>query len=83
MGRFLPHLAGEDARLPQLAAEVARRVLGVEEPAGGAHSDTEAAIQAVGDAVEDELKAMAAMSPAELKKQRADRFYAIGRAGLQ
>jgi acetyl-CoA carboxylase carboxyl transferase subunit alpha len=55
----------------------------IEEPAGGAHSDSDTAIQAVGDAVEDELKAMAAMSPAELKKQRADRFYAIGRAGLQ
>jgi acetyl-CoA carboxylase carboxyl transferase subunit alpha len=55
----------------------------VEEPAGGAHSDTEAAIQAVGDAVEDELKAMAAMSAAELKAQRAERFYAIGRSGLQ
>lgn len=55
----------------------------IEEPAGGAHSDTEAAIQAVGDAVEDELKAMASMSAAELKTQRSERFYAIGRAGLQ
>jgi acetyl-CoA carboxylase carboxyl transferase subunit alpha len=55
----------------------------IEEPAGGAHSDSDAAIQAVGDAVEDELKAMAAMSAAELKTQRSERFYAIGRAGLQ
>jgi len=55
----------------------------IEEPASGAHSDTEAAIQAVGDAVEDELKAMASMSAAELKTQRSERFYAIGRAGLQ
>ena len=55
----------------------------VEEPAGGAHSNTEVAIQAVGDAVEEELKAMAHMSAEELKKQRAERFYAIGRAGLQ
>ncbi|MBO9543624.1 acetyl-CoA carboxylase carboxyltransferase subunit alpha [Caulobacter sp.] len=55
----------------------------IEEPAGGAHSDTETAIQAVGDAVEDELKGMAAMSAEALRKQRAERFYAIGRAGLQ
>jgi len=55
----------------------------VEEPAGGAHSDGDVAIQAVGDAVEEELKAMAHMSAEQLRKQRADRFYAIGRAGLQ
>ncbi|NQE63969.1 acetyl-CoA carboxylase carboxyltransferase subunit alpha [Caulobacter sp. RHG1] len=55
----------------------------IEEPAGGAHSASDVAIQAVGDAVEEELKAMSAMSAAELKKQRSERFYAIGRAGLQ
>ncbi|MBC7669992.1 acetyl-CoA carboxylase carboxyltransferase subunit alpha [Caulobacter sp. DWR2-3-1b2] len=55
----------------------------VEEPAGGAHSDPSAAIEAVGDAVEDELKALMKLSAAELKKQRAARFYAIGREGLQ
>ncbi len=55
----------------------------VEEPAGGAHSDPEAAIKAVGDAVEDELKKLSVLTPAELKRQRADRFYAIGREGLQ
>jgi len=54
----------------------------VPEPAGGAHSDPEAAVQAVGDAVEEELRALSGLSAAELKKQRADRFYAIGRAGL-
>ena len=55
----------------------------VDEPAGGAHSDPAAAIEAVGDAVEDELKALMKLSAAELKKQRAARFYAIGREGLQ
>jgi acetyl-CoA carboxylase carboxyl transferase subunit alpha len=55
----------------------------VDEPAGGAHSNQDAAIQAVGDAVEEELKAMAHMSAEQLRKQRSDRFYAIGRAGLQ
>jgi acetyl-CoA carboxylase carboxyl transferase subunit alpha len=54
----------------------------VPEPAGGGHSDPYATIKAVGDAVEEELKALAKLSPDQLKKQRADRFYAIGRAGL-
>ncbi|HWE44544.1 MAG TPA: acetyl-CoA carboxylase carboxyltransferase subunit alpha [Caulobacteraceae bacterium] len=54
----------------------------IPEPAGGAHSDPQAAINAVGDAVEEELKTLDGLSPDELRKQRADRFYAIGRAGL-
>ena len=55
----------------------------IPEPPGGAHSDPEAALKAVGDAVEEELKALEGLSPEELRKQRAERFYAIGRAGLQ
>jgi acetyl-CoA carboxylase carboxyl transferase subunit alpha len=55
----------------------------IPEPPGGAHSDPEAAMRMVGDAVEEELKVLCALSPAELKKQRAERFYAIGRSGLQ
>jgi acetyl-CoA carboxylase carboxyl transferase subunit alpha len=54
----------------------------IEEPAGGAHSDPQAAIQAVGDALEQELTTLMALSAAELLSQRAERFYAIGRAGL-
>jgi len=54
----------------------------IEEPAGGAHSDPQAAIQAVGDALEQELTTLMALSSAELLTQRAERFYAIGRAGL-
>jgi acetyl-CoA carboxylase carboxyl transferase subunit alpha len=54
----------------------------VAEPVGGAHSDADDAITRVGDAVEDELRMLDQLSPAELKKQRADRFYAIGRVGL-
>jgi acetyl-CoA carboxylase carboxyl transferase subunit alpha len=54
----------------------------VPEPAGGAHSDPEAAFQAVGDAVEDELKALSKLTPDQLRQQRAERFYAIGRVGL-
>jgi len=55
----------------------------VPEPPGGAHSDPETAIAAVGDAVEQELASLDKMTVAELKKQRSDRFYAIGRSGLQ
>jgi acetyl-CoA carboxylase carboxyl transferase subunit alpha len=51
----------------------------IPEPPGGAHADPEAAIKAVGDAVEEELKALLPLSAAELKAQRAERFLAIGR----
>jgi acetyl-CoA carboxylase carboxyl transferase subunit alpha len=54
----------------------------VPEPPGGAHSNPEAAIQTVGDAIEEELKALSALGPEQLKAQRAERFYAIGRNGL-
>ena len=51
----------------------------IPEPPGGAHADPEGAIKAVGDAVEEELKALLPLSAAELKAQRAERFLAIGR----
>jgi acetyl-CoA carboxylase carboxyl transferase subunit alpha len=51
----------------------------IPEPPGGAHSDPQAAMKAVGDAIEDELKLLADLSPDALRQQRADRFYAIGR----
>ena len=53
----------------------------IDEPPGGAHSDPDATIRWVGDAIEDELRGLAGLSPTQLRKQRADRFYAIGRAG--
>ena len=53
----------------------------IPEPLGGAHADPETAIQTVGDVVEEELKALMAMTPDALKAQRAERFYAIGRMG--
>ncbi|MGQ2989929.1 MAG: acetyl-CoA carboxylase carboxyltransferase subunit alpha [Brevundimonas sp.] len=53
----------------------------IPEPMGGAHADPAAAIKAVGDAVAEELQALSGLSPDALRKQRADRFYAIGRAG--
>ncbi|MDR3506578.1 MAG: carboxyl transferase domain-containing protein, partial [Caulobacteraceae bacterium] len=54
----------------------------IEEPVGGAHSDPDLAITRTGDAVEEELKALMSLTPEALRKQRADRFYAIGRQGL-
>jgi len=82
------------ARTPDEAAKAmkitAQDLLGLKivdriipEPPGGAHSDPEATLKAVGDALEEELKALEHLTPDELRKQRAERFYAIGRAGLQ
>jgi acetyl-CoA carboxylase carboxyl transferase subunit alpha len=51
----------------------------VTEPPGGAHSDPDAAIQAVGDAIELELRTLNGLSADDLRHQRADRFYEIGR----
>ena len=51
----------------------------IPEPPGGAHADPEAAIRAVGDAVEEELKPLLDLTPAQLRKQRSDRYLAIGR----
>ena len=51
----------------------------IREPQGGAHADRDAAIQAVGDAVEEELEALNGLTPDQLREQRAQRFYAIGR----
>ncbi|WP_140984511.1 acetyl-CoA carboxylase carboxyltransferase subunit alpha [Asticcacaulis tiandongensis] len=54
----------------------------IPEPAGGAHSDKDAAIKAVGDAIEAELQALSYLSPEQLVAQRAERFYKIGQTGL-
>jgi len=54
----------------------------IEEPAGGAHADREAAIKTVGDVVESELQALDYLSPEQLVAQRAERFYRIGQTGL-
>lgn len=51
----------------------------VPEPVGGAHAEPNVAIAAVGDAVWDELQKLLPLSAKALRKQRSDRFYAIGR----
>ena len=61
-----------------LAMKIVDRI--IEEPLGGAHADPAAAIKAVGDIVEIELAALAGLSADAVRKQRADRFYAIGRS---
>jgi len=54
----------------------------VPEPMGGAHRDPKTAMTRVGDAIELQLTALADMSPDQLRAQRKERFYAIGREGL-
>ncbi|MDO8902127.1 MAG: acetyl-CoA carboxylase carboxyltransferase subunit alpha [Phenylobacterium sp.] len=54
----------------------------VAEPAGGAHSDPAAMLQSLGNALEEELDQLEGLSADELRAQRAERFYAIGRSGL-
>ena len=51
----------------------------IDEPVGGAHSDPDAAIAKVGLVIQEELKALSNLGPDELRRQRADRFMAIGR----
>ncbi|TPW06123.1 MAG: acetyl-CoA carboxylase carboxyl transferase subunit alpha [bacterium] len=51
----------------------------IPEPVGGAHADRQAAIATVGNVLAEELAALAGLRPEQLRKARADRFYAIGR----
>ena len=61
-----------------IALKIVDRI--VPEPAGGAHADPAAAIAAVGDAVEAELQSLDGLSAHALRRQREERFLAIGRA---
>ena len=51
----------------------------VTEPVGGAHRDPKAAIQEAGLAIERQLATLETMTSDELRAQRRDRFYEIGR----
>ena len=57
--------------------KIVDRIVG--EPVGGAHADRDAAIAAVGDALAEELAQLSELSPDQLRRHRAERFYAIGR----
>ena len=51
----------------------------VQEPLGGAHRDPDAAITALGDAMEGALTSLHNLSPDQLKLDRRDKFLAMGR----
>ncbi|MDB5679796.1 acetyl-CoA carboxylase carboxyltransferase subunit alpha [Sphingomonas bacterium] len=51
----------------------------VAEPLGGAHRDPDAAISALGDAMEESLTSLHNLSPDQLKLDRRDKFLAMGR----
>jgi acetyl-CoA carboxylase carboxyl transferase subunit alpha len=52
----------------------------VTEPVGGAHRDPQAAIAATGDAIASSLAAMDNQPPAEIRRQRREKYLAIGRS---
>ncbi|MEM1150746.1 MAG: acetyl-CoA carboxylase carboxyltransferase subunit alpha [Pseudomonadota bacterium] len=51
----------------------------VKEPVGGAHRDPAKAINNAGKAIQKALSGLEGLSAQELKRQRRERFYAIGR----
>src|ERR671936_1556908 len=52
----------------------------ITEPAGGAHRDPSAAIAATGDAIEAEFRQLGNMDRETVRRQRREKFLAIGRA---
>ncbi len=52
----------------------------IPEPVGGAHRDKDGSIERVGAAIEKTLAPVDRMKPEEIRKQRHDRFLAIGRS---
>ena len=54
----------------------------IKEPVGGAHRDAQKAVKAAGRALDKALESLSKLTPNELRQQRKERFYAIGREGL-
>lgn len=54
----------------------------VKEPVGGAHRDPQRAMASAAKALDAALRDLEGLTPAQLRRQRRDRFYAIGREGL-
>ncbi|WP_029075536.1 acetyl-CoA carboxylase carboxyltransferase subunit alpha [Kaistia adipata] len=52
----------------------------IPEPMGGAHRDPDAAVEATGKAIEQALASFQGMSETEIKRQRREKFLAIGRS---
>ncbi len=59
-----------------LALRVVDRV--IDEPAGGAHQDADAAARLVGNAIHDTLRALLRLTPDELAEDRYKRFRSLG-----
>jgi acetyl-CoA carboxylase carboxyl transferase subunit alpha len=52
----------------------------IDEPVGGAHREPEEAIKATGDAVEEAFAALDNLPPEEVRRQRREKYLAIGRS---
>ena len=50
----------------------------IPEPSGGAHTDPEAAVEAMGAAIRRHLRELAKLEPDDLVESRRDKYYAIG-----
>jgi len=55
----------------------------IEEPVGGAHRSPEAAITALGDALEKALGDLSSLSGNELRAKRREKFLEMGKVGLE
>jgi acetyl-CoA carboxylase carboxyl transferase subunit alpha len=51
----------------------------IKEPTGGAHREPSAAVAKVGATIAEALDALTPLAPEDLRKQRRERFMAIGR----
>lgn len=80
----LPVLCFVDTKALKLTAQdllthgVVDRV--VPEPLGGAHRGRATTMEAVGEALADELEPLLTLDPAERRRRRRDKFLAMGRA---
>jgi acetyl-CoA carboxylase carboxyl transferase subunit alpha len=52
----------------------------IDEPVGGAHRSPEEAIKATGDAIEEALSSLDNLPPDEIRRQRREKYLAIGRS---
>ena len=67
------HLTAQDLKKLGIIDEI------INEPTGGAHRDVKTTIERVGDAVLRNLKELLPMNSEDLKKQRTEKFLAMGR----
>ena len=56
------------------------RIVG--EPLGGAHRQPSDAVSSLGDAISESLQELQAMSADELRRDRREKFLALGSAGV-